>query len=67
MVSYENLWRVMKEKNIKKIDLHREANINDMTIAKLTKNEFVTLRTLYRIGRFLNCSISDMVSFDYDI
>lgn len=63
MISYNRLWHLMLDKNYKKTDLCDKAGISSSTLAKLGKNEVVSMEVLERICDFLNCDIGDVMSF----
>jgi len=60
-VSYNKLWKLLIDKNMKKVDLREAANISSGTLAKLGKNESVTTDILVRVCRALNCDIGDIM------
>lgn len=62
-VSYNKLWKLLIDKNINKTQLHEKAKISTNAIAKLGKNETVSLYTLENICSALECSIEDIVEF----
>ena len=59
-VSYNKLWKLLIDKQMKKTDLRGAAGISSGTLAKLGKNESVTTDVLVRICRALNCDIGDI-------
>ena len=67
MISYNKLWHVMLDKNLKRTDLCEKAGISSSTLAKLGKNEIVALEVLERICDYLNCDIGDILSFREEI
>lgn len=60
-VSYNKLWKLLIDKNMKKKDLSKSAGISNSLIAKLGKNENVTVEVLVKICSALDCDISDIV------
>ncbi len=48
---------------MKKIDLRNKAGISSASLAKLGKNEPVTMEVLYKICDTLDCNIGDVVEF----
>lgn len=60
-VSYNKLWKLLIDKNMKKKDLGRAAGISNSLIAKLGKNENVTVEVLVKICAALDCSIDDIM------
>lgn len=60
-VSYNKLWKLLIDKNMKKKELGEAASISNSLIAKLGKNENVTVEVLVRICTALDCQIDDIV------
>ncbi|OPZ33535.1 MAG: hypothetical protein BWY97_00467 [Tenericutes bacterium ADurb.BinA124] len=62
-ISYNKLWKVLIDKNMKKIELKDIAGISSSSLAKLGKNEPVTLEVLMKICEALDVNIGDVVEF----
>lgn len=60
-VSYNKLWKLLIDKNMKKKELGKAAGISNSLIAKLGKNENVTVDVLVRICSALDCGIDDIM------
>lgn len=60
-LSYNKLWKLLIDKNLKKSELHELTGLSPSTIAKLTKGENVNTDVLEKICNALNCAISDIV------
>ncbi|MPQ35798.1 helix-turn-helix domain-containing protein [Limosilactobacillus fermentum] len=60
-ISYDPLWKIIKEKNISKKDLWKQAHISASTCQKLRQNENVTTDTLKKICNVLNCNIEEVI------
>lgn len=65
-VSYNKLWKLLIDKNMKKKELGEAAGISNTLIAKLGKNENVTVDSLERICLALNCNIEDILEVKND-
>ncbi len=65
-VSYNKLWKLLIDKNMKKKELSEAAGISNTLIAKLGKNENVTVDSLERICLALNCNIEDIIEIKSD-
>ena len=52
-VTYNNLFKLLIDKGLNKTEFAREVGISSNTLAKLSKNEFVSLEVLVRICRQL--------------
>lgn len=61
MISYNPLWKTLIDKNMKKMDLVKLVGISNGTLAKLGKNESVSLSVIDRICIALECDLSDIV------
>ena len=60
-VDYKKLWIRLIEKGIKnKTDLIPLAGISTNILAKLNKGEYVSMNSLAKIGRTLDCDIGDI-------
>ena len=60
-VTYNNLFKLLIDKGLNKTEFAREVGISSNTLAKLSKNELVSLEVLVRICRKLDCSLGDIV------
>jgi len=60
-ISYNKLWKLLIDNHMKKKDLKEKAELSTATMAKLGKNESVSLDVLVRICIVLNCEIGDVV------
>ena len=66
-VSYDRLWKVLIDKKMTRTDLKDVAGVSFNVIAKMGKNEFVSMESLYKICVALSCGINDVVEFtDYE-
>lgn len=60
-VSYNKLWKLLIDKGMMKKDLMRATGITSSTMAKMGKNEPVSLEVLGRICKVLECNIGDII------
>lgn len=60
-VSYNKLWKLLIDKNLKRTDLRKIAGVSTNVIAKLGRNDSVSMETLTKICTALHCDISDIV------
>ena len=63
-VSYNGLWKLLIDKNMKKIDLMNRVEISSSTVAKMTNGEFVSLKVLEKICAELDCDFGDIVHYE---
>ena len=59
--SYNKLWKMLIDKNMKKSDLKALAGISSTSVAKLGKGENITTEVLLRICEAMDCDISDIM------
>ncbi len=62
-ISYNKLWKILIDKNMKKTDLITKCDINSNILAKMGKNEYISLKSLEKICSKLNCNIGDIIEF----
>lgn len=58
-VEYIRLWKLLLDKEMKKTDLKTEADISSNVLAKLDKNEYISMKTMEK----LRCNIEDIMEF----
>lgn len=63
-VSYNGLWKLLIDKNIKRKELSTQLKISSATMAKMSKGENVSMDVLQKICDSLDCNIGDIVSFE---
>ena len=60
-VSYNKLWKILIDREMKKKDLINLTGMSSSSMAKLSKNEIVSLEVLIKICNVLNCNIGDVM------
>lgn len=60
-VEYVRLWKMLLDKKMKRTDLKVLANISNSTLAKLGKNEYVSMEIINRICTALDCNVEDLM------
>ena len=60
-IRYNNLFKLLIDKDLKKSDLAKMCKLSSPTMAKLSKNEYVSMDVLVRICRGLDCTLDDIV------
>lgn len=63
MISYEPLWNTMKERNVTTYTLIYKHGISPYTITNLKRNKSITMNTLEKLCRILNCQAESIVEF----
>lgn len=61
--NYNKLWKILIDKGLKRTDLRELAGISTTTLAKLGKNEYVSMECIEKICLALNCDVGDIMSF----
>lgn len=64
MISYKKLFLMMEEREITKEQLKRELGISSATMAKLSKNEEVSLTTIQSICEYFDCQPGAILSYE---
>ena len=64
-VRYVRLWKLLLDKKLKRTDLKSIAQISSSTLAKLGKDEYVSLESLDKICEALDCQIQDVMEFEH--
>ena len=60
-VDYRKLWKMLIDKGIKnKTDLIKMAGISTNILAKLGKGEFISMDSLQKICKALDCDVGDI-------
>ena len=63
-VRYDKLWDILRERNMLKTDLIREAKITTNAMARLGKNEDVRVEVLAKICNTLGCTFDDIIEIN---
>ena len=66
-VSYDKLWRIMKNNKLTKSELAAAAEISDYAMTKLNKEEPVSLEIIMRLCKVFHCDIGDLVEIIEDM
>ena len=65
-ISYKKLWKLLIDKDMRKLDLKNAAGISSTSVAKLTKGENVHTDILLKICKALECDTSDIMEIDWE-
>ena len=61
MFSYKPLLKLLIDKNMTKTQLREQLGISMATLAKISKNEYISMKVLDDICSLLNCKSEDIV------
>lgn len=64
--SYVKLWKLLLDKGFKRTDLISMAGISSNILAKLGKNDYVSMESLEKICMALGCNVGDIVDFSFE-
>lgn len=65
--SYNKLWKLLIDKNMKKTDLQLAISTTPKTIAKMGRDENVSLDTLAKICEYFQCNIEDIIEYKSEV
>lgn len=60
-ISYNRLFKLLIDKGIKKTEFAKIAGLTPGTLAKLSKNQTVSMDSLIKMCKTLNCTFDDIV------
>lgn len=61
VISYDKLWKMLIDKKMTKNALRLQAEMSSSTMAKMSKNETVSMDVLIRICKVLDCEFDDII------
>lgn len=64
--SYNRLWIMLINRNMKRTDLLKVAGINSNALAHMGKNEPIAMTALGKICEALHCNLEDIVEYVSD-
>ncbi len=65
-VSYKKYFRMAKEKGITTSRILEEANISANILTRMKRNEYISLESVEKICKALQCDVSDILDFTYE-
>lgn len=65
-ISYQPLWDTLKKRSMRKEDLRLAAGLTTNMIANMGKGKHISMETLLRICKALNCDILDVIKLEQD-
>lgn len=63
MISFDNLWIVMKQKGITQYSLIKNFGISPGQITRLKRNESVSTHTIEVFCEILDCEVQDVMKY----
>lgn len=65
-VNYNRLWKLLIDKGITKTEMRKREGISTTVLAKMGKNETVSMNTLARIAVVMECGLDDIVEINVE-
>ena len=65
-VSYNRLWKMLIDKNMKRIEMQYLTGISGNILARMGKNQYVSMETIEKICKKLDCTVDEMLEFTDD-
>ena len=62
-VSYKKLFHMLIDRNMTEAELQKEAGYSANISTRMRRDEYVSLESMEKICRVLNCRIDDIVEF----
>ena len=62
-ISYNRLWKRLIDLDLSRTDMMRRANISTNVLARLGKGAPVSMESMEKICKVLNCNIGDVMEF----
>lgn len=62
-ISYDKLFHMMIDKKINNAQLKNMAGVSANIITRLKRNEYVSMESIEKICRTLNCGVDDILDF----
>ena len=62
-VTYGKLWELLEEKEMKKTELQRKAGISGNILARMGRNEYISMESVEKICCVLQCGADDILDF----
>ena len=63
MISYDNLWNMMKIRGVTQYTLIKKYRISPGQITRLKRNESVSTHTIEVVCKILNCQVGDIMEY----
>lgn len=65
-VSYDKLWKKLIDKKMTRTELKEASGVSFNVIAKMGRNEFISMESLFKICSTLDCSVDEVLDFSLE-
>lgn len=62
-VNYNKLWKILIDKKMKRTDLIKQAKISSNVLARMGREQPVSLDSIEKICSYLGCKVDDILEF----
>ncbi len=62
-VSYDKLWKMLIDKKLNRTDLIKQARISSNVLARMGREESVSLESIGKICHLFGCKVDDILDF----
>ena len=62
-VSYNRLWKQLIDKNMNRIEMQNLTGISANILARMGKNQYVSMETIEKICKKLDCTLDEIMEF----
>ena len=66
MITYDKLWKTMKEKGVSQYALIKKHKVSPGQITRLKRNESVSTHTIEMFCKILDCNVEDIMEYTKD-
>ena len=63
-ISYDKLWKLLIDKKMNRTELKAASGVSFNIIAKMGRNEYVSMESLCKICTTLDCDLGDIVELE---
>lgn len=63
MISYDNLWNILRDRGISQYKLIKQYHISPGQITRLKRNESVSTHTIEVFCKILQCEVGDIMKY----
>ena len=63
VISYDNLWKTLKERGVSQYALIKRYGISPGQLTRLKRNESVSTHTIEMFCKILHCSVGDVMEY----
>lgn len=60
-ISYNKLFKLLIDKELKKTEFAKQVGISANTLAKLSRNDLVSMEVIIKICRHFECTVDDIL------